>query len=217
MRHDRSHRLRQTDSPVSIGPLPARKGKTFLVFTNLLRCLTSLTSHWQCVILPQAVHLQSILWRVVDHVTFPISWSVQDPLSFHGDTAESATHGRICLYPFGDVGDKDLLFREYLVFQVGLSLEVVVRNLNLPCDDLCEIPRFQVTPIPSRPPLKYHAQLIHVPIDFNPPDSCPLSILSCLSTMSFPSKNVSAARVGPLPWHAPSPFGTVTPVSRSSH
>jgi len=82
------------------------------------------------------------------------------------------------------------MFREYLM---GQSLEVVVRNINVPCDDLCEIPWFQVTSIPlsSRPPLKYHAQLIHVPIDFNPPDSCPLSILSCLSTMSFPSKRKS--------------------------
>jgi hypothetical protein len=71
---------------------------------------------------------------------------------------------------------------------------------NVPCDDLCEIPWFQ-PPGPghlhfpfisfSSPPIKYHAQLIYVPIDFNPPDSCPLSILSCRSTMSFPSKRKS--------------------------
>ena len=62
------------------------------------------------------------------------------------------------------------MFREYLM---GQSLEVVVRNINVPCDDLCEIPWFQVTSIPlsSRPPLKYHAQLIHVPIDFNTPQT----------------------------------------------
>ena len=58
----------------------------------------------------------------------------------------------------------------------------------------------------SSPPVKYHSQLIHVPIDFNPPTPFPFSILSCLSTIPF---------LPPLLWHAHSPFGT--PVSRSTH
>jgi hypothetical protein len=98
-------------------------------------------------------------------VIFLISWSIQDPLSFHEDTAEAATQGRICRYPFGDVGDRGLMFSDYLVLHGTIS--IVVRNL------------------------KYYAQIIHVPIDLKPPDSCPLSILSCLSTMSFPSERKS--------------------------
>ena len=72
------------------------------------------------------------------------------------------------------------MFRDYLL-QVGLSLEVWCAISNFPCNDLCEIPWFQVPPIPFPshspfisflwPPLKHHDQLIHVPIDFNTPGS----------------------------------------------
>lgn len=61
---------------------------------------------------------------------FLISPSIQDPLSLHGDTALSATQGRICYHTFGDVDDRGLMFRGYLIHQVGLSLETVVRNLK---------------------------------------------------------------------------------------
>ena len=118
----------------------------------------------------------------------------------HGDTAGSAMQGLTSRYPFNNVGDRGLMFRDYLVLQVGLSLEVWCAISNFPCNDLCEIPWFQVPPIPF-PFLSpfihfcghpsnimtnlYMCRSISTP---QGPDSWPLSILSSLSTMSFPSK-----------------------------
>ena len=88
--------------------------------------------------------------------------------------------GRTSRYPFDNVGDRGLMFRDYLVLQVGLSLECGAQSqISL----AMTYARFRGSrspiPFPSHspfisflwPPLKHHDQLIHVPIDFNTPGS----------------------------------------------
>jgi hypothetical protein len=98
---------------------------------DIPRVLSAPTSYFFPVLRDLAPGCTPAIYSLAD-VIFLILRSIQDPLSLHGDTAGSATQGRICRCPFGDVGDRGLMFRDYLALQVGLSLEAIVRSLKFP-------------------------------------------------------------------------------------
>jgi hypothetical protein len=74
------------------------------------------------VILPQAVHLQSI--RAASGRCNIFHLADSGPFVTPRTCCGSATQGRICRYPSGDVGDRGLMFRDYpVLLRVGISLE----------------------------------------------------------------------------------------------
>lgn len=74
-------------------------------------------------------------------------------LSLHGDTAGPPAQGRISRYPFGGLGDRGLMVRDYLELQVGLlgvvvtfpfiSFFIFVATLQISCPTYTCADRFQ--------------------------------------------------------------------------
>jgi hypothetical protein len=91
------------------------------------------------------------IYSLVDNIFhLVVDSGPRNPLSLHGDTAGFATQGHISRYPFGNVGDGGLMFRDYCTWysRWDYHWRLWCAISNFPCDGLCEIPCFQITFIP---------------------------------------------------------------------